>query len=421
MKFMSIAIKDFKEILRDKKSLFFIVLFPILFMVVFGFAFGNTGNVNEPHNIIIVNHDQGISMENGEYINFGDNLTSSLESVKYEGSDVNMFNITKTSESAADQMIKQRDVDAELIIPASFSKSVSTLIIGNIQSSTPGSDIVSATSGQSSPNTNITSTLIIRGDTGYTGFGTTQAILAGILNGFRDQLTPGGAESQELIQSKVEGVPGTESFTSFDFFAPGMIIFAILLLAVSVATMLSKEVESGTITRLKLSEMSSFDFVFGGLIPWSIVAVAQVLILFVVAIMVGFHWQGGVSSLMLAVIVGLIGGLSSISLGMIIASFARDAKQANNIGTFIVVPMAFVIGAFFQVPQAVIGNFMNTQIQIYDFLPWTDTLNALRTLLTYGEGWNAISFDVIMSLILTVVLFALGVFLFSRKRLRAEA
>lgn len=419
MKFTSIALKDLKEILRDRRSLFFILLFPMMFMLVFGFAFGSMGEQNQPHQIAVVNYDQGATMQ-GENVNFGNNLTTTLGDVKYQNSDVHMFNITTTTESSADQMVKQRTVDAELIIPANFSKSVSELIASTAQSAAGSTALNTA-------NTN-TSTLIIRGDTGYMGFGTSQGILVGVLSGFQDQLTSevqskvtGTANvPQKFIQSKVEGVPGTESFTSFDFIAPGMMVFAILLLATSVAAMLTKEVETGTLRRLKLSKMTSFDFLFGGVLPWSLVAAAQVIILFVVAIAMGFHWQGGATSLILAVIVGVIGGLSSISLGMIIAAFARDAKQASSLGTLIVVPMSFAVGAFFQLPEAVLGNFMGQTIQIYDFLPWTDTLNALRATLTYGGGWNAISFDVTMSLILAVVLFVVGVFLFSRTRLQAE-
>ncbi|AEG18571.1 ABC transporter permease [Methanobacterium paludis] len=427
MKFMSIAVKDLKEIIRDRRSLFFILLFPMMFMLVFGFAFGNMGESNEPHNLAVVNYDQGTTLS-GEQVNFGDNLTTLLGDVKYQSSDVHMFNITETNESTANQMVKQRDADAELIIPANFSKSASSLITITAQSVTSGSSVLTTTTGQNSSNTS-TSTLIIRGDTGYMGFGTTQGILVGVLSGYQDQLVTNvqnsikgthGAEPQKYIQSKVEGIPGTESFTSFDFIAPGMIVFAILLLATSVAAILTKEVESGTLRRLKMSKMTSFDFLFGGVIPWSFVAAAQVIILFVVAIAMGFHWQGGIISLILAVIVGVIGGVSSISLGMIIAAFARDAKQASSLGTLIVVPMSFAVGAFFQLPQAVIGTFMGHTIQVYDFIPWTNTLNALRATLTYGGGWNAISFDVLMSLILTVILFVIGVFLFSRTRMRPE-
>ena len=79
-----------------------------------------------------------------------------------------------------------------------------------------------------------------------------------------------------------------------------MIVFAILLLATTIAAILTREVESGTLERLKMSKMSSFDLLFGGLIPWSLVAGAQVVILLIVAVLLGLHWQGGITSVILA-------------------------------------------------------------------------------------------------------------------------
>jgi len=105
---------------------------------------------------------------------------------------------------------------------------------------------------------------------------------------------------------------------------------------------------------------------------------------------------------------------------MIIAAFAKTERQAANLGTIITVPTSFLVGAFFQLPQVIIGNLMGQSFQIYDFLPWTHTLNALRTLLTFGGGWNDITYQLGLSVILTVLLFIVGVFLFSKNRLRAE-
>ena len=82
-----------------------------------------------------------------------------------------------------------------------------------------------------------------------------------------------------------------------------MMVFAILLLATTVAAILTREVESGTLLRLKISKMRSFDLLFGGLIPWSLVAGAQVVILLVVAIILGLKWQGSVYSILLAIVI----------------------------------------------------------------------------------------------------------------------
>ncbi len=52
----------------------------------------------------------------------------------------------------------------------------------------------------------------------------------------------------------------------FDYLAPGMVVFALLLLTVGVSGSVSREVEKGTLSRLKLSQMSSFDLLFGVLL-----------------------------------------------------------------------------------------------------------------------------------------------------------
>jgi ABC-2 type transport system permease protein len=63
---------------------------------------------------------------------------------------------------------------------------------------------------------------------------------------------------------------------------------------------------------------------------------------------------------------------------------------------------------------------MGRSFQIYDILPWTHILNALKSVLIYGNGWSAISYDMAWSAVLTAILFIIGMGLFSRFRLSAE-
>lgn len=418
MKFLSIALKDLKELIRDKRGLIFILFFPLLLIVVFGFAFGGMGQSNQQYNLAIVNYDEPATLPtNNETTNFGNDLTQLLKDVTYQGnSSVHMFNVTTMSESEADSLLKNRKIDALLIIPANFSGSVVDLINNTIQTTTnPLSPI------NTSP---VTSTIIIRGDTGYINFGASQGILVGVLSQYQDQLvtntqnavkgTP-GASSVQYISYDVQPMAGTQNFTNFDFLAPGIMVFAILMLATTVAASLTREVEQGTLARLKLSKMTGFDLLFGGMLPWSLIVAAQVLILFIVAVSVGFHWQGGLNSIVLAIFAGIIGGIASIALGMIIASFAQNDQQAANLGLLVTVPISFVVGAFFQLPNLQVWGF-----QFNDFLPWTHTLNAFRATLIYGGGWDAISSQVAASALLTVILFIIGLILFSKSRLSAD-
>jgi ABC-2 type transport system permease protein len=424
MKFISVAIKDFKELIRDRRGLFMILLFPLFFMVIFGFAFEGMGESNEPHNLAVVNLDEGAEMPlTNENVNFGDNLTKILIDSEYEDSDVKLFKVIETSETSADQLIQLKEADAILIIPKDFSQSIVDSMKASITAQATGTPIPSEYLD------NDTLKIVIRGDASSMGFGVSQAMLVKILGEYQDALvsniqnpTSGtsSAGSLKLFEGDVESVAGTESFSQFDFLAPGMMVFAILLLSTTVAASLTREVDKGTLARLKLSKMRSFDMLFGALIPWSIVAALQVLILLITAIIMGFNWQGGVNSILLAMIIGVIGGIGSIALGMIIASFAKNDQQASNLGMLISVPTAFLVGAFFPLPQVVIGEFMGRTFEVYDLLPWTHILDALRMVLIHGKGWSDITYDIGWSIFLSAIIFTIGVVLFSKLRLSVE-
>lgn len=421
MKFISVAIKDFKELIRDRRGLFMILLFPMFFMIIFGIAFGGMGTSNETHNLAVVNLDEGAKMPlTNEDVNFGDNLTEIFRDSEYEDSDVKLFNVINTSESSANNLIQLKEADAMIIIPKNFSQT----IVDKMEDS-----ITAQTTGTTSNNSNNdTLNLIISGDSSSMGFAVSQVVLIKIIGEYQDNLvasiqsqTSGSsAEPLKLFEGDVESVSGTESFSQFDFLAPGMMLFAILLLATTVAASLTKEVEKGTLARLRISKMRSFDMLFGALIPWSIVAAIQVLILLTVALIMGFNWQGGLNSIVLAMFIGVIGGIGSIALGMIIASFAKNDTQAFNLGIMVVVPTSFVVGAFFQLPQVVVGEIMGRSFQIYDILPWTHILNALKSVLIYGNGLSAITYDLAWSAVLTAIIFIIGMGLFSRFRLSVE-
>jgi len=420
MKFISVAIKDFKELIRDRRGLFMILLFPMFFMIIFGIVYGNMGQTNETYNLVVVNLDEGAKMPlTNEEVNFGDNLTEIFRDSEYEDSDVKLFNVINASESSANKLIQLKEADAMIVIPQNFSQT----IVGEMENS-----IAAQTTGTTLSNNNDTLKLIISGDSSSMGFGVSQVVLIKIIGDYQDNLvaniqsqTSGSSvKPLKLFEGDVKSVSGTESFSQFDFLAPGMMLFAILLLATTVAASLTREVEKGTLARLRISKMRSFDMLFGALIPWSIVAAIQVLILLTVALIMGFNWQGGLNSIVLAMFIGVIGGIGSIALGMIIASFAKNDTQAFNLGIMVVVPTSFVVGAFFQLPQVVIGEIMGRSFQIYDILPWTHILNALKSVLIYGNGLSAITYDLAWSAVLTAIIFVIGMGLFSRFRLSPE-
>jgi ABC-2 type transport system permease protein len=415
MRFLSIAVKDLKEIMRDKKGLTFILIFPIILLIVIGLFVGAGLQGFHPHDLAIINYDQGSILTNGSNVNYGNTLTQNLKNVKYQDSNVHLFNVTTTNESSANQLLDEGKIDAELIIPENFSDAMVAMTENTAKS------ITDPSSSATTPNA--TSTLTIRGNTQYDDFGITQSILTGVINAYQDQVvtqtqtdTLGNsiAEPNDYVNSLVESSGSAQNFTTSYFITPGIIIFSMLLLAIMVAIGFTREEEGGSLARLKLSGIRVFDLLFGGVIPWTLVVVIQVLLLLAAAMAIGLHWQGGISSILLVLLVGIVGGIASISLGFIIAALTRNVRQAFSLGIIFIIPITVL--AVLQLPQNVfkIGSL---HFQIFDLLPWTHVFDALQTILTFGGGWDAVFHEVLLAVILTVVLFIVSVGLYSISKL----
>jgi len=514
MKFVTILLKGLKETVRDKRGLAMLLLFPLVFMVVFGYAFGAGSGGNTPHDIVVLNEDEGTTrsyLGEVERTNFGENFTRILTDLKYENSSTHMFIIhNQTREEALDSLMK-REIGVIVTIPPHFSKSMEALInftvreevakgigqsiiesvdnrttrsylgevertnfgenftriltdlknannstymliinnqtgvlvtipanvsksMGALINFTIGDEVVSGIGVDGGLEqmslpvvSNINSTVEIEGDPSYMEFGISQSVIQAVLMRYETEVRQrvvedvklyfpeqGGLESrlggEQFLAISIVSVSGTEQFTAFDFQAPGIMIFALLLLAVSSASVLARESEKQTLSRLKLSLMSPFDLLLGTLIRWAIIALAQVAILFGTAVLIGFHWTGGFSSIIVASLVGVIAGIASVALGLILASFAKSESHASNMGTLVAVPLSFLMGAFFPIEAEGL-------IQI---MPWGQAVIALRSLLSFGNPISDVIVNIEYMIVQTIVLFSIGVFLFSRSRFKAE-
>jgi ABC-2 type transport system permease protein len=450
VKFLSLAIKALKQTIRDRRSLFFLLLFPVVFMIIFAFAFGSPsslGTGTAPHEIAVINLDGGatVSINNTtQHVNDGANFTQLLENITYAQTDTHMFTLNNVSADQAQTMLKSRGLDAVITIPENFSQAVVALANASARAETTsdiGLRVINGSTAQLPVNTtlpkqsNVTAQVIVEGDTGSAAFGAAQGLVFNVLQQYQGQIQATAirqvdatlAQNQSLsnasidyISAAVQPLTGTRSLTLFDYQAPGLIVFALLMQVSSVAQDLTRESDRGTLGRLKLSNMRSFDLLFGTLLTWIIIAVAQILLLLGVAVALGFSWAGGANSIGLAVLVGIIGGIASISLGLLLAAFTTNERQAAQLGVLIAVPVSFLTGAFFPLPNEILGTAFGTTFQVYDLLPWTQVADALRQVLIYGSDLGAVAVYVGFAIVLTAILFVVGVISYSRVRLRPE-
>ncbi|MCQ2972819.1 MAG: ABC transporter permease [archaeon] len=187
--------------------------------------------------------------------------------------------------------------------------------------------------------------LTLKGNPSSQEYGVFMALFSGVLDGFSSQIS---GQTTKLIVFNNEPLNGTDSFNSFDYIVPGLIVFAVLMTVTTVSSNISKEVENGMLNRLKLSKMKSRDYVLTNLISWSLIGIIQVIILLIIAVLIGYHWKGGLISMIYAIILGIITTISSVALSMIIVSLSKSVEQATNLAPIIVVPLSFLAGSFSQ-------------------------------------------------------------------------
>jgi ABC-2 type transport system permease protein len=201
--------------------------------------------------------------------------------------------------------------------------------------------------------------------------------------------------------------------TEFDAYAPGMMVFAILMLIPQTAMLIGRELRWGTLRRLQLSPLKTWELFLGIALAQGVVAVVQVVVMFLTARLVGYHAQG---SLLAAILIGLVLSAGSIGMGLVLACFISNDSEALNTGGTVSMLQVFLSGAFFAINGPVILKISSYAVGPFDLLPATHAMQALQQVLTGGASLLQVGFRVTATAVLSVLYFMFGVVIFEWKR-----
>jgi ABC-2 type transport system permease protein len=290
--FKAIALAIVKGFLRDKMSLFFAVVFPLMFLVLFGGVF----NYESSPKINLV--------EVGD-VTLVDGLSPGAKRAFDE-----TFEVTHTDDlDAAVTKVRKGDADAAVEMRGD------TLVAHYTQT-----DQVKA------------------------------AITQGTLNAFVNGANQDASGTPPRYTFETERVED-QSLKTIQFVTPGLLGWAVAMSAAfGAAATLQGWRNSKLMRRLQLSPVPAGSVVGARVVVTVLIALGQMAIFLGLGISAfGLQLTG---SWWMAIPLLVAGTLAFMSLGLLAGSIAKTQEGAVNLANFLVLPMAFLAGSFFPLEGA---------------------------------------------------------------------
>jgi ABC-2 type transport system permease protein len=140
-------------------------------------------------------------------------------------------------------------------------------------------------------------------------------------------------------------VPG---MNHFEYLLPGVIGYAVIYMGMMVALGLVEYRQSGLLKRVGATPVSAGAYLGSHVIANMIIAVAQALIVLLVARLLGFEPQGGLVGLLLAIVFLALLAVTAVGLGLMTAAVSKDSGAAGGLSMIFILPM-MMFGGFLAV------------------------------------------------------------------------
>jgi ABC-2 type transport system permease protein len=336
-KTFAVGRKEFHQIVRDRRSLGILLLFPAFVLLLFGYAL----NWDVRHIALAVD-DRDRSPESRA-------LISAFVNSGY-------FDLAAVVDSDAEltRLMNRNDARAVLVIPPGFEE--------ELQRQTP-----------------VSVQLLLNGDNANTAT-TVMGYALTIVQS--EAAPPGSGGPRVVVEPRIWYNPQLRSTL---FLVPGLIAYISMLSAVvSTALSIVREKERGTIEQVRMAPLGPFAFVLGKTIPYFVLALVSAFgVVFVAMVLFGLPMRGSWLLLFAALSLFLVGALG---LGLLISSVA-DTQQvafqlallASFLPTLMLSGFIFPIASMPEVLQAI------TRI-----VPARYFLTALRGILLKGVGVDVV-------------------------------
>jgi ABC-2 type transport system permease protein len=331
---IALTIANIKSYVRDRAALFWTLAFPLIFIVMFGLIFQGGG-------------DPGLSLG---WVDADNSAESDALRTAFDASE--SIELVVADEEAALQQMREGELDAVLQVPAGY-----------------GASVAASAGGTGAP-----AQLIVYTDPSRTNLQGTvyQAVgsVLGVVNlGGRPPLV---VPQPETLQ--------TENLNFISYFVPSILGMSVMQVGIFAAIPLVADREKLILKRLAATPLRRWQLVGSNVLMRLLIAVVQAVTIIGVGLLAfGVEVTGPVG---LSVVFVLLGAVSFLALGYVIASFASTEDSANGMTSVVQFPMMFLSGTFFPIDQ------MPDALQaVARVIPLTYLSDALRQVMVGGAAF----------------------------------
>lgn len=325
---------DTKRFFRDKLAIFFVVIFPLIFLFVFGSL--NSGNNDISFDVALINQSDS---------SFATEFVKNTEESK-----VLKVNKDVTTLDQAKERMSRSEIDAAIVLPKEFG----AVEAGHTTPSGQAQVVYTQNNEQS----------------GRALGSILEAQFRQLNSQFVSTETPFSVQTEQLNE---------RSLTPFDYTFAGLLGFAIIGMGIFGPVNVFPELKKlGVLRRLSTTPLRVWQYFLAEMLGQAIIGLVSLAVMFVVAILV-FKLQivGNYLELGLFLVLGII---TILGIGLAIGGWARNERQAAPLSNIIVFPMMFLSGTFF--PRFIMPEWLQS---ISSILPLTPIIDGIRLIATEGK------------------------------------
>lgn len=390
MRLTSLVRKTTLENLRDWKILILTLSFAPFFTVLMHFYFESAAE--SPYRLAVVNEDEGVIAADGTSFSAGRELIAAFAAASQtEGTEVLRVLEDDDIETALDRL-ESGSVELVVVVPERFSTTIDAY-----------------REGSEPP----VATVTTYGDPTNPRYLMAAAWSDAITYTYVAEVADVGGP----VEVDMQTIGAEESLSEFDLYVPGLLALAVIMLMFTAAASIIKEKDKGTLVRLRISNMTTFEWLFAVTLVQIVLGVVAVALTLVTAMAFGYETTGSAIAMIL---VSALSSLAVIAISVVVAAWLNTIFDLMTIGCFPFFILMFFSGAMFPLPDVPVFEVAGRSVNVNDILPTTHSISAFDEILNHGAGLRGVAFELAAISLLSVLFFALGTLLFTKRHMSAD-